>query len=111
MRISDWSSDVCSSDLAAVAVLDRIAQQVADGGLHDGQRCQQFAGRQRLQVQLQVLARAQVEVVVDDLRKQLVEAEVVADLRQALRILGQHQQQRQQLLHPDRKSTRLDSSH
>src|SRR3546814_5912082 len=34
MRISDWSSDVCSSDLAAVAVaLDRAAQDRVAVGL------------------------------------------------------------------------------
>src|SRR3546814_12002125 len=38
MRISDWSSDVCSSDLveAAAAALDVIAQPAAAAGPFDG---------------------------------------------------------------------------
>src|SRR3546814_7172268 len=36
MRISDWSSDVCSSDLEAV-------EQHADGNLHDQQRQEEGA--------------------------------------------------------------------
>src|SRR3546814_6428819 len=34
MRISDWSSDVCSSDLGA-----RQAQRVGQGGVHAAARC------------------------------------------------------------------------
>src|SRR3546814_4561656 len=37
MRISDWSSDVCSSDLAAAAQPDRVEDPaVADGGFPGG---------------------------------------------------------------------------
>src|SRR3546814_1017281 len=32
MRISDWSSDVCSSDLKVEAAIDRLAEETADGG-------------------------------------------------------------------------------
>src|SRR3546814_4237019 len=34
MRISDWSSDVCSSDLEVVA-LDRAGKALTDGGARD----------------------------------------------------------------------------
>src|SRR3546814_4151775 len=34
MRISDWSSDVCSSDLAIVPVKDRIGEVVLDHDEH-----------------------------------------------------------------------------
>src|SRR3546814_19226512 len=32
MRISDWSSDVCSSDLTAIEILDAIAAAAREGG-------------------------------------------------------------------------------
>src|SRR3546814_5997312 len=32
MRISDWSSDVCSSDLVQLAAVDHLAQRAGDGG-------------------------------------------------------------------------------
>src|SRR3546814_12899464 len=35
MRISDWSSDVCSSDLAGAAGRGAGGQQIIDGGLRD----------------------------------------------------------------------------
>src|SRR3546814_17468478 len=37
MRISDWSSDVCSSDLQVVAEADRIHRAVGRGQRHDHQ--------------------------------------------------------------------------
>src|SRR3546814_18380324 len=32
MRISDWSSDVCSSDLAATRVVDAFSKETLNGG-------------------------------------------------------------------------------
>src|SRR3546814_14352344 len=36
MRISDWSSDVCSSDLATIRLLDGSGQLVFDGETYTG---------------------------------------------------------------------------
>src|SRR3546814_14094126 len=53
MRISDWSSDVCSSDLAAVEIQPRlqhaIGEQVVQTGIgplddQRGQRCHRTGG-------------------------------------------------------------------
>src|SRR3546814_6815394 len=35
MRISDWSSDVCSSDLVALPLLDALGERL-DAGIHRG---------------------------------------------------------------------------
>src|SRR3546814_12830712 len=42
MRISDWSSDVCSSDLAVVTTSHRQSQGVVSGG--EQQRCEAGGG-------------------------------------------------------------------
>src|SRR3546814_19254323 len=38
MRISDWSSDVCSSDLTTISDLHRFAEMLRRGGEIDGVR-------------------------------------------------------------------------
>src|SRR3546814_4546585 len=44
MRISDWSSDVCSSDLLGQHIVDmRLRHLVEDGGAHGG-RCDAIDG-------------------------------------------------------------------
>src|SRR3546814_1724614 len=104
MRISDWSSDVCSSDLPAAAVgLD-------EGGRADQLQLQQaavllgprqlvdpvahaFPDRQRVQVQA-----AGLEGVVSE------DQVVAAIARNDVPVTGRNCQ-------PDRKSTRLNSSH
>src|SRR3546814_2444567 len=47
MRISDWSSDVCSSDLAAIAVIfDLVHPAIARGhGVDQGRQLRQLEGR------------------------------------------------------------------
>src|SRR3546814_16221334 len=55
MRISDWSSDVCSSDLEEIVVLlerdQRLAQRPRDGGYVD-----QFGGGQIVEILVDRLA-------------------------------------------------------
>src|SRR3546814_15945408 len=62
MRISDWSSDVCSSDLEEIVVLlerdQRLAQRPRDGGYVD-----QFGGGQIVEILVDRLAG--VDLVLD----------------------------------------------
>src|SRR3546814_18441825 len=65
MRISDWSSDVCSSDLKGmIAVGVRVHQRTDPGGRGDGIA----HGRQHLAGQLQIEERVDEQglVAVDD---------------------------------------------
>src|SRR3546814_4588993 len=51
MRISDWSSDVCSSDLEAVAVADRLVLQAAQRRhCHGIERCIEVVDRHQQQL-------------------------------------------------------------
>src|SRR3546814_1032870 len=101
MRISDWSSDVCSSDLETFNLADAVGR-AGIVGLRDHQRDQHFrvAADEMLQfgrVQLGALASPIVRgavrhVLLDELQEVLVE--------------------RLEYGFPeDRKSTRLNSSH
>src|SRR3546814_13789098 len=78
MRISDWSSDVCSSDLGDGAVLDRVgdpaAQPRARAGRYRARRFRRAAerraaahagGRDRLQDRKRVVSGKSVSVRVD----------------------------------------------
>src|SRR3546814_1309639 len=104
MRISDWSSDVCSSDLAVSAWEESWKQSDPDYRLK--------AGRVREKVELLVMRRQGAPLSPNDalaLAKQAraeVETEMKAFLpkRQEVRpVTGQAAR--------DRKSTRLNSSH
>src|SRR3546814_9137366 len=123
MRISDWSSDVCSSDLLAALTADeggldvvfRIAEEV-EFLLRVGEVLQQVAGRQ---VEVAVLAEP-VVLAVQDLRQQLGLREgALEDRHQALvrlddRLLGRADdpaEAAREIDLVDRKSTRLNSSH
>src|SRR3546814_4713623 len=107
MRISDWSSDVFSSDLEAAAGLDHAVAQVAGLGV-DALRAQYFA-----HVVGDLVARAQVDrgfeaALGDALFDAVAHAGVAhgaAQHRAAFRILGDL------AVDQDRKSTRLNSSH
>src|SRR3546814_10251369 len=90
MRISDWSSDVCSSDL--------IAFSEADGRPDEEGAAQRIIGR-RIGVAA-VLGRA--AIVVADHGRLLVEQ--VVDAAAQREALGH-------VIAADRKSTRLNSSH
>src|SRR3546814_2833863 len=66
MRISDWSSDVCSSDLA----VDVVGQVVDDG--EAGARRTLVGARQRLEVD--VVDRAVVAVAIDQVDERIADA-------------------------------------
>src|SRR3546814_4453977 len=98
MRISDWSSDVCSSDLFKRKLL---AQQAAQVGEHPAD-----AGV----VELAGDGRVDGDVFVGGLERDAVALPLLADVAQgifraALVVLVEHDQL------GDRKSTRLNSSH
>src|SRR3546814_1197948 len=102
MRISDWSSDVCSSDLIGIARLDRVEQRlVRQVGIALG----------GLEPRIEPVSRDARAVSVAELAKhvgKLVRIFTFAERRQIERGAS--------LLHElpdagDRKSTRLNSSH
>src|SRR3546814_10531753 len=109
MRISDWSSDVCSSDLVGLALTDHVARLLAAGLAVDlgaamlvfgfqGQPIDAFGGADRGGGQTgKGLQGAQVDGL-EAFRVQRVEGQ------QAPRLLVDEQW-------ADRKSTRLNSSH
>src|SRR3546814_10527721 len=103
MRISDWSSDVCSSDLFVAGKLDEARQR----GRQHQKLADQFAAPLRLQVE------HKAEALVRHERK---------GMRRIDRLRRQHRKNLlvEMVLQPgrvfiakiaDRKSTRLNSSH
>src|SRR3546814_2806523 len=75
MRISDWSSDVCSSDLEDIDSLDRLAGKQVDPG--------DARARIRLADNLRPAARRDAQV--DDRARLLEQAEFFVDLDQLVR--------------------------
>src|SRR3546814_7450852 len=98
MRISDWSSDVCSSDLLVDIALDRRRR------LLDGAGALEFIELLRVRK----LLRGGAAFLEDG--DHLFEFGVELGDRVARRILKLHQPLRD-ALDEDRKSTRLNSSH
>src|SRR3546814_10251761 len=118
MRISDWSSDVCSSDLTRMSMLymslgtqDELRDQIMDCALD--QAClaepwpddaasfeqRRVEGKARLGLLAQELCRLAAQILDEwtDLQRKLPQARPWADAYAALQ--------------QDRKSTRLNSSH
>src|SRR3546814_1120178 len=101
MRISDWSSDVCSSDLPDLAVAQRGARHqppvAARRGIEEDER--RVIDRARG-------ARTQAEI--DSERHRAADPDIGAglDVREGaiVKPVAAHER-------PDRKSTRLNSSH
>src|SRR3546814_5602525 len=103
MRISDWSSDVCSSDLRFTA--DELKAQldgadVPNSKVYTAKDCAEDP---------QYLARRMVRSVADPIHGEVLQAGIVphipqspGEVRWAGPSIGQHK---------DRKSTRLNSSH
>src|SRR3546814_2583407 len=67
MRISDWSSDVCSSDLRIHAVFDASLASVHDG------RLGQMTDEQRVSVGLAIVAQREQEMFFGILKAQIVD--------------------------------------
>src|SRR3546814_18890000 len=57
MRISDWSSDVCSSDLVLVELVRQVEAQRLEASAHAHRLAEALAAREQLQLQLQQQAR------------------------------------------------------
>src|SRR3546814_1584478 len=101
MRISDWSSDVCSSDLAARQKMDWLL------GMNASMAMQQLTGIRTMsvgRVQTPVLAMVVLrDLEIDSFRKQVFYVPVIH--------LADGTQLRWEKREEDRKSTRLNSSH
>src|SRR3546814_10052617 len=98
MRISDWSSDVCSSDLGVEGLVDHRHHRRA--GLA---RAVEHAVEHVLYLPAELAQRARA----DQAAAALERVEHAPDRAQALEVVGAFAPDRQQ----DRKSTRLNSSH
>src|SRR3546814_7572737 len=110
MRISDWSSDVCSSDLAGKGGIESVEAAEMVDRAHFGQRADFIAAA--LQILLLGIAEhivgklvGRIELAAIDLRQQRQIELNIGPLCEELRI-GQIIAQPR-----DRKSTRLNSSH
>src|SRR3546814_4175889 len=139
MRISDWSSDVCSSDLVAKkveavagALSERAQQTGRDAVTVAGATAQTLAGLQDLGDRGHALAATMTKIVDDGSRARAVRGEAHGKIRQAserataLKAASQSIEQMLALIIDmasrtnmlalnagieDRKSTRLNSSH
>src|SRR3546814_9997923 len=104
MRISDWSSDVCSSDLAAVQREERDRESIRQAQIKAALLEHELATGERL-------SGAEEELFELQTRAHLVTGQnLEAELGKAAALERQVAAQRQ-LQSADRKSTRLNSSH
>src|SRR3546814_5489375 len=103
MRISDWSSDVCSSDLR---ILDRAGQALDLPGLREGP-AERVLDEEI--VERQPVAR-RVDARVDDIAAGKVDAARNA-IEEPRMVGGEDHHQRRATIVVDRKSTRLNPSH
>src|SRR3546814_10050637 len=93
MRISDWSSDVCSSDLCLDCLGDRIGNVV------------QLQVKKDRQIELRHLHHAVMTVGAEEFETELQAADMIFDrVCKVLRLFKVRSIE-------DRKSTRLNSSH
>src|SRR3546814_4809009 len=102
MRISDWSSDVCSSDLRELAVADIGGiRDLLAMGIDDTQA---GVGRAQQIGEIETLARNRVEAIEGGLVRRIE--------RTGGGLTGDQRRRRRDLDQPDdRKSTRLNSRH
>src|SRR3546814_7544694 len=99
MRISDWSSDVCSSDLASTVVATHVNQ------ILQSQSCQ-LLGQAEVQKLLDTLQAAAPQLVGN-----ITKALSLQTLTQVLQTLLDESVPVRDFRRIDRKSTRLNSSH
>src|SRR3546814_5531505 len=107
MRISDWSSDVCSSDLETLDIVEIAGEKFAAIG-RDQPPVGRYAGK-RLAIEIIALARFAREAIGLGFR---TGAERAGDRqpRGDLRRVGEIEHA-QHIIALNRKSTRLNSSH
>src|SRR3546814_8228208 len=109
MRISDWSSDVCSSDLAAVD-MDDLAPIVGLGAQLADQRCIVAIGHKADVLAVGLGRDAQAQVACDFAHHAL--SKPAQRKAQEIELLLRRREQEIALVAcRDRKSTRLNSSH
>src|SRR3546814_1400307 len=106
MRISDWSSDVCSSDLA------RVVERLAEGGDDRGQvEPGGEPGRERRSHDHEQRIEAEQEARDDDEDADQNEHDARPDGKSKICSRGDAETRREYPKNVDRKSTRLNSSH
>src|SRR3546814_6843824 len=106
MRISDWSSDVCSSDLLDPGIAFPVAPFALVVLLHRGKRQRQPAGiAERAQTQVDPGTDAVHGRLIQQPHQQAAEADEILAVVERARAVGLAG------LRIDRKSTRLNSSH
>src|SRR3546814_5882804 len=100
MRISDWSSDVCSSDLIGIILRLDLALDAALAEIERAQRPDLDRAGDAALDEVRLLGLIDLDIV-DQLRRELVEVDraVAAAVGRITAVEG------------DRKSTRLNSSH
>src|SRR3546814_3406387 len=103
MRISDWSSDVCSSDLTAIALTERLQNKALACDASKDQRAQEIqAEKAAWEKELDEWTHEKDSFSLDMIEEQNKESGNYLHPRQVLRELEKA---------IDRKSTRLNSSH
>src|SRR3546814_6538290 len=109
MRISDWSSDVCSSDLQQVLHLGEVLTE----GHHLLARCTQFGNGRGDLADRGVAGEAHAVHAQQHAFDAVVGARLVERAQQVAQLHFMHAgaAERAERAHADRKSTRLNSSH
>src|SRR3546814_6275054 len=102
MRISDWSSDVCSSDLGFIDLIETLGDQI------DPDPVARHEGKARLE-EIQTAERRKFVEHHQELMLAFPHPVGIQLLGQATADLVEHQTHKR--LGPDRKSTRLNSRH
>src|SRR3546814_2197866 len=114
MRISDWSSDVCSSDLSADKIESAVAAYTAHINRENRERrIEADAGRRAL-AKIDKAVAGIVAAIEDGLYQPAMKARMAELEREKAEITARLVEAPQDVpdIHPgDRKSTRLNSSH
>src|SRR3546814_10380725 len=103
MRISDWSSDVCSSDLSRAGFASFVATSPAS------RRCRMDGRRKSLLGRAIALARPRSKED-EAMPKRVLTGQVVSDKTDKTVVVSVERKVKHPL-YGDRKSTRLNSSH
>src|SRR3546814_7662517 len=109
MRISDWSSDVCSSDLAAKrwSIIIRPGQAIPTGHIELGELCRVHRGQVTGDNSIWIAGDHAKELPASVLTPTVTKAR---DLLRAGDVL-ENEMDLRRVINLDRKSTRLNSSH
>src|SRR3546814_6834823 len=106
MRISDWSSDVCSSDLVNVAiqVAEQISDYLLDGGITNALNVPSLSAEEAPKLKPYMALAEELGSLVGQLEGDRIQSVSVE-------VEGHAAELNQKPITADRKSTRLNSSH